>query len=244
MGVGLIARTIAPNGGGLGGGTGSHTVDLNHPYWYITGEDQENRTVGERVDKMGAVTGWTYGNITATCVDHEPDGNSVMRCAYEADYVADGGDSGGPVFTVSDWQASLVTLIGIHSGRDDWHGFGSNRARFSKLARIKSDLGGTWVVKHPNPPPPTPQPLSAFIGGPTSVPAGQAYTWSAEPGGGTPPYSYQWGGPVSGTDSSATGALYSDDVIGLTVWDATGASVYTTLYVTVCPADQIICSAQ
>lgn len=240
MGVGLIARTTAPNSGGRGGGAGSRAVDPARPYWYVTGEEQENLWVGQRVDKVGATTGWTYGNITATCVDHEPDGNSVMRCAYEADYAADHGDSGGPVFVITDWQASRVTLAGIHSGRDDW-AFGSGNARFAKLARIKSDLGGTWVVKHPNPPPPTPQPLSASISGPTSVAAGMTYTWSAAPYGGTPPYSYQWGGPVSGTNYSASGALYSDDVIGLTVWDATGASVYTTLYVTVCPDNQVTC---
>ncbi len=235
MGVGLIARTTAPNGGGLGGGTGSITVNQSQPYWYVTGEEQDNLYAGERVDKLGFTTGWTYGNITSTCSDLVITGpNSKLRCGYQASYVADHGDSGGPVFIVTDWQASLVTLAGIHSGHD-------GDAWFSKLSRIKSDLGGTWVVKHPNPPPPTPQPLSAFISGSSAVAAGQTYTWSAQPYGGTPPYRYQWGGPVSGTDDSASGALYSDDVIGLTVWDATGASVYTTLYVTVCPDNQVTC---
>ncbi|HZF10211.1 MAG TPA: hypothetical protein VFE33_15590 [Thermoanaerobaculia bacterium] len=231
MGVGLIARTTAPNGGGPGGGIGSFTIDQNHPYWYITGEEQENLYVGQRVDKLGATTGWTYGSITDTCVDRYYWPNTKMRCAYEANYVSDSGDSGGPVFVITDWDYSNVTLAGIHSAHDD-------HAIFAKLARIKSDLGGIWVVRYPNPP----LRLSASISGPTSVAAGQTYTWSAAPYGGTPPYTYQWGGPVSGgTSYSTTGALYSDDVIGLTVWDATGASVYTTLYVTVCPDNQVTC---
>jgi hypothetical protein len=239
MGVGLIARTTAPNGGGLGGGTGSLTLNQSQPYWYINAEENESLYSGVRVDKLGATSGWTYGYVTATCADLLVVGpNSKLRCAYQADYVAQGGDSGGPVFVITDWQTSLVTFGGIHSGHD------GSGAYFSKLARIKSDLGGTWVVRHPNPPVPPPGPLSASIGGPGSVPAGMTNTWYANVNGGTPPYTYQWGGPVSGTSDSASGALYSDDVIALTVWDATGSSVYTTLYVTVCASDQVSCLQQ
>ena len=194
MGVGLIARTQSPNSGGLGGGHGSLIFNQSQPYWYVVAVDNQALYVGQRVDKVGATSGWTYGNVTATCVDHQPDGNSVMRCAYEANYVAAGGDSGGPVFVINDWTASRVTLAGIHSGRDDWNGFGNGNARFAKYARIVSDLGGTWSAVHPSPPPPTPVPLTVNVYGPTDV-SNASYCvvqYDAGISGGTPPYSVTW----------------------------------------------------
>jgi hypothetical protein len=97
--------------------------------------------VGTRIDKMGRTTGWTWGEVTETCVDI-PDwfveyygpGTSLL-CQTEANYNSDPGDSGAPVFT---WPlyGDEVTLRGIHVGRytreDGW------------VRRLFSDW--TWIA--------------------------------------------------------------------------------------------------
>lgn len=159
MGVGLIARTTFKNNGDLNGGLGSTVFDQQNPYWFITSTENDNLYLGQHVQKVGVTTGWTWGWITQTCIDHWVTGNSVMRCAYEASYVADHGDSGGPVFVIADFPAGRVILAGIHSGRDFW----SNRPRFGKTSRIRSDLGGFWNIVHPNPPQPSPIPFQMYL---------------------------------------------------------------------------------
>ncbi len=145
MAVGLIARTTFSNGGGLSGGNGSRLIDQAKPYWMVTAEENNDLYVGSEVQKVGITTGWTHGAIKATCVDYYPRNNYLLRCGYEAWYVADKGDSGGPVFQILDWVcSSCVKLVGIHSGREQP---GNDQAVFSKLTRIKSDLGGTWTVQ-------------------------------------------------------------------------------------------------
>lgn len=145
MAVGLLARTSYTNLGGLGGGNGSLLLDPANPYWMVTAEENNDLYVGGEVHKVGRTTGWTHGAIKATCVDHYPRANYLLRCAYEAWYVAGSGDSGAPVFQRLDWICSIcVKLVGIHSGRAEP---GNDQARFSKMARIKSDLGGTWAVQ-------------------------------------------------------------------------------------------------
>lgn len=143
MSVGLILRTTPSNGGGLTGRLGSINVDQANPYWIVTGEENNDILVGTTVHKSGIATGWTWGTVKQTCVDHYLDGNHLIRCVYEASYVADHGDSGAPVFIRSSTCSRCVLLAGIHNGRGE---IGNDQARFSKLSRIKSDLGGSWVV--------------------------------------------------------------------------------------------------
>ena len=147
MGVGLIHKTQFSNGGGLSGGFGSFTVDQATPYFIVTGEENGGLVVGQEVHKIGRTTGWTRGDVKQTCVDYYPRANYLLRCGYETHYVAGDGDSGAPVFSLDFAICSrCVTLLGIHSGRKTP---GQNQAVFSKLHRIKSDLGGTWVVTRP-----------------------------------------------------------------------------------------------
>ncbi len=100
-----------------------------------------------------------------------------IRCGAQGGYNANGGDSGAPIFIrvpghpqiqgselpgAPFWTDEFVSLVGIHSAR----AFGEHF--FSKLGRIKSDLGGSWVVTAPVPPLP-PAPLSVYITGATDV---------------------------------------------------------------------------
>lgn len=240
MGVGLIARTTFRNAGDLNGGNGSTIIDQRNPYWYVTGEENDNLFVGENVQKVGITTGWTWGWITQTCIDHWVEGDSVMRCAYEASYVADHGDSGGPVFIIDDQAAGRVTLVGTHSGRD----FFSNRPRFAKLSRIKSDLGGAWQVKAPAPPPPTPLGLSARIDGPIVANQNEITSWTGFASGGTAPYSYEWSGFASGSDQSVSASPTDSGDLVLDVFDAAGGHYTVTIHVTVgqnCSPFMIVC---
>lgn len=53
--------------------------------------------VGTEVDKVGKKTGWTYGDVTDTCVDVRV-GNITILCQHEVNAGAGKGDSGSPVF--------------------------------------------------------------------------------------------------------------------------------------------------
>ena len=151
FGVGLIYRTTPePPCGGLSCGAQPTDVDQSRPFFFVTAEENNDVYVGQEVHKVGITTGWTKGSIKQTCVDHDsysgPGYQTVTRCTYEATYAAGEGDSGAPVFSIIDPNASTVKLLGIHQARAK---LGENQARFSKLNRIKSDLGGTWVVTRP-----------------------------------------------------------------------------------------------
>jgi hypothetical protein len=83
--------------------------------------------------------------------------------------------------------------------------------------------------------------LSVSIDGPSMIPAGLSYTWTAGVSGGTPPYTYQWSGPLPGTSSSISGSLQSSDVLYLDVYDSAGGHVAVSYPVTVCQDGQISC---
>jgi hypothetical protein len=111
----------------------SVTINSNSPRFGVTGP-VEYLPVGLDVHKIGRTTGWTTGEITATCVDKEM-GGIVMFCSWVADYDSGDGDSGSPVFT---WDGSswTVGLVGNHWGAD-----GSNRY-FSPWGYIVLEIGG------------------------------------------------------------------------------------------------------
>jgi hypothetical protein len=82
------------------------------------------------VAKVGRTTGFTQGAIIRTCVDvvfpkkDKDDKNLVLLCQNLADYKADSGDSGAPVFLCqmaskpcNQAESDAVFLLGIHAGR-------------------------------------------------------------------------------------------------------------------------------
>lgn len=91
-------------------------------------------------------------------------------------------------------------------------------------------------------PPPGPPPMSVSVVGPDQLTAGTSGSWSADVQNGTPPYSYQWSGPFSGTASTIDGVLYQDASLYLDVTDAASTHVSVSYFVSVpnC-GTQVIC---
>jgi hypothetical protein len=127
---GRIART-----GSRGSLSGSLTISTTSPYFTITSEG--SASVGTQVNKIGRTTGWTYGNVTSTCVNVNVSGTNITQlCQNVVSGGVGGGDSGSPVFTWSG-SGSNVTLVGIL-----WGGNSSgNQFIFSPLSAVESELG-------------------------------------------------------------------------------------------------------
>jgi hypothetical protein len=127
---GFIARTTAYATGA--GKAGSITVDPFRPRMRITAELPFS-THGEKLDKIGRTTGWTYGSVSDTCVDISIAPGRIVRCQ---DLIANmhgaAGDSGAPVFR---WQGSTVTLGGFYWGQV------GTRAVMSRMRNIPLDMG-------------------------------------------------------------------------------------------------------
>jgi len=73
---------------------------------------------GESVTKVGWGSGRTEGTIKTTCSDVSIGGNSETKllCMASADYECSGGDSGSPVFHITNARNNEVSLEGIHHG--------------------------------------------------------------------------------------------------------------------------------
>jgi len=122
-----------------GQGSGSLIIDVNQPYFYITASEHGVYT-GEPVNKVGRTTGWTAGHVTKTCDTEWPENYQMLKCNHETDYYSEAGDSGSPVFTIT--NGGLVTLVGLHWGRN------GNRSVYSGYRSIETDFGqldtGNW----------------------------------------------------------------------------------------------------
>lgn len=130
---GVISRTSGPNNGDINV-TGSFTV-----------ASQDNVTtnfaVGTTVNKVGRTTGWTQGNVTATCVNTNVSGTNITQLCQTfvqdpgGAVVVGGGDSGSNVFAVT--SGDNVELVGIL-----WGGNGDGTLFvFSPFKQIQDELG-------------------------------------------------------------------------------------------------------
>jgi len=108
---GKIARTNSrATGDNEGSLTRNGAFSITADAW-----DHLQHIAGLELNKVGRTSGWTYGQITATCLDipHPSDPNSrVVDCEYQVSALAEGGDSGSPVFH---WSGSgnNITLYGL-----------------------------------------------------------------------------------------------------------------------------------
>jgi len=97
-------------------------VDPVNPWFYVAATDNGQPPVGAVVEKVGRTTGWTWGTVSASCVDLiVPSDNYAIRCATKADMWSGDGDSGAPIFTQvnpSDPSSSSITLLGALGGGD------------------------------------------------------------------------------------------------------------------------------
>jgi hypothetical protein len=124
---GVIARTTGANNGSI-------TVD-----GAFSISDQDNATtsfeLGTVVNKIGRTSGWTQGEIVATCVHTNVFGSNITQlCQTFVSAGVAGGDSGSPVFQINGGRR--VTLVGIL-----WGGSGSSLYVFSPLKQIRDELG-------------------------------------------------------------------------------------------------------
>ena len=123
---GGIARTTGANNGSLDV-AGSFSV---------TDQDDAGTAapVGTIVNKVGRTSGWTQGEVIATCVNTNVFGSNIQQLCqtFVAAGVA-GGDSGSGVFAI---RGKKVTLVGIL-----WGGSGSQLYVFSPFNQVEQELG-------------------------------------------------------------------------------------------------------
>jgi hypothetical protein len=139
---GRIYRTTARN---------SLTIDASNPMWQIVSERAGNGIVGDEIHKTGRTTGWTWGNISASCTNTNVGGTSFTLFCQDlvtgpTSSVA-GGDSGSGVWrrlgTGADNQVELVGIL--------WGGSGSTLFVYSPMTQIRADNpppagAANWIV--------------------------------------------------------------------------------------------------
>src|SRR5262245_2294414 len=130
---GSIAMTSGPNNGSL---------DIVGNF-AVTAQDNTTTSfaLGTTVNKVGRTTGWTQGNVTATCVDTNVSGSNITQLCQTfvqnpgGAVVVMGGDSGSGVFRIV--SGTNVELVGIL-----WGGNGSGTTFiFSPLKSVIDELG-------------------------------------------------------------------------------------------------------
>jgi hypothetical protein len=100
----------------------------------MTGE-ASSHLMGQELNKIGRTTGWTYGNITATCVDYNvPSFYGEWICQYDVEAGANLGDSGAPVFSGNE-SSTTVILYGLL-----WGGT-STTFTYSPISSVNYELG-------------------------------------------------------------------------------------------------------
>ncbi|HEU0012077.1 MAG TPA: hypothetical protein VFQ45_00250, partial [Longimicrobium sp.] len=108
--TGYIARTTY---GGVNG-RGSLTIDGTRPTWDIFNKlTMPFMGVGRWLDKQGATSGWTHGQVTETCVNRTYSGR-ILRCLYRSTIWSEGGDSGSPIFLHNDQAAIYYPITTVH----------------------------------------------------------------------------------------------------------------------------------
>ena len=148
---GIIAKTTGVNSGSL----------TTNGFFTITDQDDANTSFSGTINKVGRTTGWTAGTVTGTCVNVNVQGSNVQQQCQtlvtnnSADIV-DSGDSGSPVFQITD--GNNVRLVGIL-----WGGGGTTQFVFSPLKNIQDELGAVVATSDGSgggggtePPPPEP----------------------------------------------------------------------------------------
>lgn len=135
---GKLARTLS-----RGGSRGSLEIPAKTPRFNINARATSVR--GKPLNKIGRTSGWTFGNVVATCVDvnvAETDFTQLCQDVVQAGSIP--GDSGSPVFSWT--RGNNVKLVGIL--------WGGNSTVFvlSPLANIERELGALEVFPKPTRP--------------------------------------------------------------------------------------------
>ena len=199
----------------------SITIDTANPIIHITSTRGSNMD-NDELDKIGAETGWTYGDVVETCVDKRQEGGTYILCTDMIDFKVREGDSGAPVFRYnSDGTAQLRGLV--------WgHDEGEDQGAISSLEQIAKNLGRLWVID-PG------EPFIDSIAGPKIVPPDHMCVWSAGTAG-MDPLDHGWSGVLTrNTDTSSKiwGIVRESGWLTLTVTDIVDRSAQDSISVTV-----------
>ena len=131
---GRIARTVASDPQ-----LGTLEVDAANPMFRVVAEQRE-AVVGEIVNKVGRTTGWTMGEVFATCVNVNITASQITQlCQSRARNGVGGGDSGSPVFTLN--TDETANLVGILWGSSTDLVTNEVTSIFSPMYAIERELG-------------------------------------------------------------------------------------------------------
>lgn len=120
----------------------SATIQLNptRPEFRIRNDLFRAPVHGETLNKIGQWTGWTVGEVTATCADLVTTANTrqgqpiVLLCQGSVNAGTDSGDSGSPVFVrYSDTEVGLIGLL--------WGGERGRQFHFSPIDLVQWEIG-------------------------------------------------------------------------------------------------------
>jgi len=128
--LGFIERTDGVN-------TGSLNIVGS---FRITAEASGNAPVGQVLNKVGRTTGWTQGQVTNSCANVRVAGtdNKIFLCQDLVEASVGGGDSGSPVFQITDSpNPNDVKLYGILWGAT----MDGTLFVYSPISNVQSDLG-------------------------------------------------------------------------------------------------------
>lgn len=125
--LGYIARTDAMGFGPYQSGS----ITLTSPDIRIGYTNADFPAVGTRMDKVGRTTGWTAGNVLATCVDVRD--YWVFICQNEVGAYGWHGDSGSGIFRWVDGSVALAGIIWAHNSAGGIY--------YSPLGQIQDDIG-------------------------------------------------------------------------------------------------------
>lgn len=124
---GAIARTTGAN---------NNSLEVAGSF-DVTAQDNAGTAapVGTIVNKVGRTTGWTQGQVIATCVHTNVFGSHITQlCQTFVEAGVGGGDSGSGVFAIT--RGNDVTLLGIL-----WGGSGSQLYVYSPFNQVQMELG-------------------------------------------------------------------------------------------------------
>lgn len=224
-------------------GTNNQSGSLTIAGWWRSIYYPQYSVIGLNADKVGRTTGWTRGEISATCektlvtIAGSP---ALVRCADRVEDAAVGaGDSGSPVFFSASIDGTLLPLGVLFGGNHTQEAPCSSDCHyvFSPFDAIGFHLLRTFDVGEVK--------VGVTIAGPSEVQEHQACTWTANVSGGIGSIAYEWRRDdvlVSQTDSYST--LDTGDsafVLELTVMDSESNSDHDILNVAVQGSGQFQC---
>ena len=137
--LGRVARPTIINTGNVADDPATLEIDALNPMHRLTAE-QPNPVLGQTLNKVGRTTGWTQGQVTATCVNVNISASQITQlCQSRVGAFVAGGDSGSPVFGLH--TDGTAFLAGILWGSSTNLTTGQVQFIFSPLAAVERELG-------------------------------------------------------------------------------------------------------